>query len=133
MKEPVYQCTCDKDPEKCVLPEGHDHITHWYTYLKRNSKGYLYCGVTTDLKRRLYEHNHIRSKASKALWSFRPATLSWWRREKDKSAAYKAEARIKKLSHAKKLELVHNKGGPCAHPGCMSHVTHPCEGCGRQW
>ncbi len=23
--------------------------------------------------------------------------------------------------------------GPCTHPGCMSHVTHPCEGCGRQW
>ena len=22
---------------------------------------------------------------------------------------------------------------PCDHPGCMHHVTHPCEGCGRQW
>ena len=20
---------------------------------------------------------------------------------------------------------------PCKHPGCLSHVTHPCEGCGR--
>lgn len=20
---------------------------------------------------------------------------------------------------------------PCSHPGCYSHVTHPCEGCGR--
>ena len=20
---------------------------------------------------------------------------------------------------------------PCGHPGCLSHVTHPCEGCGR--
>lgn len=20
---------------------------------------------------------------------------------------------------------------PCLHPGCLSHVTHPCEGCGR--
>lgn len=20
---------------------------------------------------------------------------------------------------------------PCRHPGCASHVTHPCEGCGR--
>jgi len=20
---------------------------------------------------------------------------------------------------------------PCGHPGCRSHVTHPCEGCGR--
>jgi len=22
-------------------------------------------------------------------------------------------------------------GVPCSHPGCASHVTHPCEGCGR--
>jgi len=20
---------------------------------------------------------------------------------------------------------------PCDHPGCLSHVSHPCEGCGR--
>jgi hypothetical protein len=20
---------------------------------------------------------------------------------------------------------------PCSHPGCYSHITHPCEGCGR--
>jgi len=23
------------------------------------------------------------------------------------------------------------KGVPCDHPGCRSHVTHPCEVCGR--
>jgi hypothetical protein len=22
-------------------------------------------------------------------------------------------------------------GIPCSHPGCLSHITHPCEGCGR--
>jgi hypothetical protein len=22
-------------------------------------------------------------------------------------------------------------GEPCSHPGCCSHITHPCEGCGR--
>jgi hypothetical protein len=22
-------------------------------------------------------------------------------------------------------------GEPCGHPGCLSHRTHPCEGCGR--
>lgn len=22
-------------------------------------------------------------------------------------------------------------GEPCGHSGCLSHVTHPCEGCGR--
>jgi len=22
-------------------------------------------------------------------------------------------------------------GEPCKHPGCLSHYSHPCEGCGR--
>jgi len=22
---------------------------------------------------------------------------------------------------------------PCAHPGCLSRVSHPCEGCGLVW
>jgi hypothetical protein len=22
-------------------------------------------------------------------------------------------------------------GMPCKHPGCLNHITHPCEGCGR--
>jgi hypothetical protein len=22
-------------------------------------------------------------------------------------------------------------GVPCKHPGCLSHISHPCEGCGR--
>jgi hypothetical protein len=22
-------------------------------------------------------------------------------------------------------------GEPCKHPGCLSHISHPCEGCGR--
>lgn len=28
---------------------------------------------------------------------------------------------------AKKLR----DGEPCKHPGCLSHISHPCEGCGR--
>jgi DNA-directed RNA polymerase subunit RPC12/RpoP len=22
-------------------------------------------------------------------------------------------------------------GQPCDHPGCLNHITHPCESCGR--
>lgn len=22
-------------------------------------------------------------------------------------------------------------GEPCGHPGCLSYISHPCEGCGR--
>lgn len=31
----------------------------------------------------------------------------------------------------KDLQPVPPPGVPCEHPGCLSHVTHPCEGCGR--
>ena len=29
----------------------------------------------------------------------------------------------------KKTEL--RDGEPCPHTGCLNHITHPCEGCGR--
>ena len=25
----------------------------------------------------------------------------------------------------------YSDGKPCNHPGCLNHVSHPCEGCGR--
>ena len=28
-------------------------------------------------------------------------------------------------------DSVYADGVPCNHPGCLSHVSHPCEGCGR--
>lgn len=36
-----------------------------------------------------------------------------------------------------RFDLLGNKrefpkdGEPCSHPGCLSHISHPCEGCGR--
>lgn len=29
------------------------------------------------------------------------------------------------------MSLSFKDGEPCDHPGCLGHVTHPCEGCGR--
>lgn len=28
-------------------------------------------------------------------------------------------------------EMKYKDGEPCKHPGCLNHVTHACEGCGR--
>lgn len=30
------------------------------------------------------------------------------------------------------LKLKYGDGQPCNHPGCMAHISHPCEGCGRR-
>lgn len=29
------------------------------------------------------------------------------------------------------MEIKYNDGEPCNHKGCLSHISHPCEGCGR--
>lgn len=34
--------------------------THWHVYLLECADGTLYCGVTTDLARRLAQHNGLR-------------------------------------------------------------------------
>ena len=38
---------------------------------------------------------------------------------------------INSISRLHNISLRNDK--PCDHPGCASHKTHPCEGCGRQW
>jgi len=42
------------------------------------------------------------------------------------------EPKVIDLMQALKTSLrVLRPDEPCAHPGCLSHVSHPCEGCGR--
>jgi len=32
---------------------------------------------------------------------------------------------------SKYFKITYEDGQPCKHPGCLKHMTHPCEGCGR--
>jgi len=29
------------------------------------------------------------------------------------------------------MKIKYDNGQPCNHKGCLSHISHPCEGCGR--
>lgn len=29
------------------------------------------------------------------------------------------------------MKIKYDNGQPCSHKGCLSHISHPCEGCGR--
>lgn len=29
------------------------------------------------------------------------------------------------------MPVNHPDGEPCEHPGCLAHISHPCDGCGR--
>jgi putative endonuclease len=71
----------------------------------RCSDGTLYTGITTDLQRRVEEHNSS-PKGAKYTRARRPVELIYFESHKDKSGATIRELEIKKLSKTKKLELI---------------------------
>jgi putative endonuclease len=75
-----------------------------FVYLLRCSDGSLYCGWTTDVERRLKQHEA--GAASRYTGSRRPVEVAWSRRMPSRSAAMREEARIKRLTRAEKLRLV---------------------------
>lgn len=79
----------------------------WSVYIVRCSDGSLYTGVTTDLERRVHQHNNTK-KAAKYTRSKRPVVLVWESGLMTKSDAHKLEYYIKKLSKKKKENLVAN-------------------------
>ncbi len=77
----------------------------WYVYILRCSDETLYTGITIDLQRRVEEHNSS-PKGAKYTRVRRPVEIIYFESCKDKSSATVRELEIKKLSRAKKLELI---------------------------
>ena len=77
----------------------------WYVYIVECADGSLYTGITTDIKRRILEHNYS-FKSAKYTRSRRPVTLVWSKEVNNRSEASIEEARIKRLSRKQKLELI---------------------------
>jgi len=77
----------------------------WYVYIVECSDGSLYTGITTDVQRRLLEHN-FSFKAAKYTRSRRPVHVVWTKEVDNRSEASKEEYRIKKLSRKKKLAII---------------------------
>lgn len=76
----------------------------WHVYLLRCRDGSLYCGSTTDLARRLDEHNA--GKGAKYTARRRPVALAWSEPRETRSEAQRREAAIKQLSRGAKLALI---------------------------
>lgn len=78
--------------------------SQWKVYLLLCSDGSVYCGVTTDVKRRLSEHNS--GRGAKYTRSRRPCTLvACWLVE-DRSRALRVEARLKSLPRRVKIDII---------------------------
>ena len=77
----------------------------YYLYILRCSDDSLYTGITTDLIRRVTEHN-TSPRGSRYTRARRPVELVYSREYEDRSSASKAESELKKLSHQEKLTLI---------------------------
>jgi putative endonuclease len=73
-------------------------------YLLRCADDSLYCGWTTDVGRRLAAHRA--GTASRYTRTRRPVALAAVFPARDRSAALREEARIKRLPRAAKLRLI---------------------------
>ena len=77
----------------------------WYVYIVRASDQTLYTGITTDLKRRLAEHQS--GKAGAKYFRGRTALeMVLTESSPSRSSASKREAEIKKLTRTQKLSLI---------------------------
>lgn len=74
---------------------------NWVVYLVRCSDMSLYCGITTDLERRLGEHNN--GTGAKYTRSRRPVTLVASASFPDRSSASKVEFRVKRQPSGNKV------------------------------
>ena len=77
----------------------------WWVYLVSCSDGSLYTGITTNVERRISEHNTSK-KGAKYTRNKRPVRLVYSEVQSDRSTASKREYFIKKLSRDEKLKLI---------------------------
>ncbi len=68
----------------------------------------MYAGITSDLARRLKEHNFSKLGA-KYTRARRPVKLVYSKKFRTRSTASRAEAKLKNLTRAEKLKVIKNK------------------------
>ena len=80
----------------------------YFVYILICSDNTYYTGITTDINRRLMEHNGNggRNKGAKYTRYRRPVRLVYSQNFLNRSEASKEENRIKKLSRKEKLALI---------------------------
>ena len=77
----------------------------YFVYILKCSDDTLYTGITTDVKRRVKEHNNS-DKGAKYTKLRRPVEVVYSEESEDRSSASKREYAIKKLKRKEKMELI---------------------------
>lgn len=86
----------------------------WHVYILRCADGTLYTGITTDLERRLKEHNSS-DRGARYTRSRRPVRLAWSEEAESHAAASRREYDIRKMNRHGKLALLAGRGEPAPH------------------
>ncbi len=80
---------------------------NWSVYILQCSDNSLYTGITTDVKRRIAEHNDSSSRlGAKFTRGRQPVKLVYHEQLETRSLATKREMEIKSLTRIKKLCLI---------------------------
>jgi len=79
----------------------------WYVYILQCADGTLYTGVTTDITRRLAEHNGTaRGEGARYTKARRPVRLVYQEAAENRSQAQQREAALRRLSRVQKQQLI---------------------------
>ena len=80
-------------------------VDSWYVYLLQCSDGSFYTGVTTDLKRRLRQHNGEIVGGANYTRARRPVALAWYEACEDRSVAQQREYSVRRSPRLNKQRL----------------------------
>ena len=78
----------------------------WRVYLLQCADESLYAGVTTDINRRLQQHNGLLPGGARYTRGRRPAKVVWSEVCGSKSEALQREAAVRRLSRRQKQALI---------------------------
>ncbi len=78
----------------------------WFVYILRCADGTLYTGISTDVARRVDEHNAGAPLGARYTRARRPVVLAYCETVCDRGAALRREREIKRLDRAGKLALI---------------------------
>jgi putative endonuclease len=78
----------------------------WFVYILRCADNSLYTGVTTDVEKRLKQHNGIEKNGAKYTRARQPVELVYREHSESRAAACKREHTIKSLKKSEKEYLI---------------------------
>ena len=77
----------------------------WFVYLVKCADGTFYTGVTTDLVRRVRQHNGEIVGGANYTRARRPVALAWCEACENRSVAQQEEYRVRRVSNREKIRM----------------------------